>query len=128
MPLRKAHEALNRLALKNPVVVHLDEDKEHLVAERLGAVGIAAARMALPQPDIKHIREKLGVSQREFANCFFLELDTLQNWEQRRYEPDAPARLLLTIIERFPDIVFRALTEDSLPRDDYRHACHVHEG
>jgi DNA-binding transcriptional regulator YiaG len=115
MPLRKAHEALNRLALKNPIVVHLDANKERLVVDGLAALGISAARMAVPNPDIKQIREKLGASQKEFASRFFLEVDTLQNWEQGRNEPDAPTKVLLKIIDVWPEIVYAALTADSSP-------------
>ena len=42
--------------------------------------------------DIKAIREKLGVSQSEFALMIGVSVSTLQNWEQGRRQPDGPAR------------------------------------
>src|ERR1700753_1233706 len=48
MPLRKAHEALNRLALKNSIVVNLEASKERLVVERLPPPGGSARGRGWP--------------------------------------------------------------------------------
>jgi DNA-binding transcriptional regulator YiaG len=105
LSLRKAHDALDRLAKKEAVVVPLDAGDAERTIERLDAVGVAAFELVLPNPDIKKIREKLGLSQREFACRFFLELDTVQNWEQGRHQPDAPTKLLMKVIECCPEVV-----------------------
>jgi putative transcriptional regulator len=49
---------------------------------------------------VKALRERTGLTQREFAAAFHLPLTTLRDWEQRRSVPDAPARALLLAIER----------------------------
>ena len=51
---------------------------------------------------VKALRERMGLTQREFAAAFHLPLTTLRDWEQRRSIPDAPARALLLAIERDP--------------------------
>lgn len=51
---------------------------------------------------VKALRERMGLTQREFAEAFHLPLTTLRDWEQRRSAPDAPARALLLAIERDP--------------------------
>ncbi|MGH6952133.1 MAG: helix-turn-helix domain-containing protein [Vitreimonas sp.] len=51
---------------------------------------------------VKALRERTGMTQREFAEAFHLPLTTLRDWEQRRSVPDAPARALLLAIERDP--------------------------
>lgn len=51
---------------------------------------------------VKALRERMGLTQREFAEAFHLPLTTLRDWEQRRSTPDAPARALLLAIERNP--------------------------
>jgi putative transcriptional regulator len=51
---------------------------------------------------VKALRERMGLTQREFAEAFHLPLTTLRDWEQRRSVPDAPARALLLAIERDP--------------------------
>ncbi|MBK5294220.1 MAG: helix-turn-helix domain-containing protein [Acidobacteriia bacterium] len=62
-----------------------------------------------PIPDVKAIREKLGLSQREFASLYHLSLPTVRDWEQRRYQPDQAARTLLRLIARAPKLVERTL-------------------
>lgn len=60
-------------------------------------------------PDIKAIRGRLKMSQREFALMIGVSLATVQNWEQGRREPVGPARALLCIAERNPRAVVDAL-------------------
>jgi putative transcriptional regulator len=58
---------------------------------------------------VKALRERLGMTQAEFAEAFHLPLTTLRDWEQRRSTPDAPARALLLAIERGPQVMRRLL-------------------
>ena len=59
--------------------------------------------------DIKNIREKLNLSQREFALMIGVSVSTLQNWEQGRRKPEGPARALLKVASENPDAVASAL-------------------
>lgn len=63
-------------------------------------------------PDVRAIRGKLGLSQREFAKRFGFSLRTVQEWEQGRAIPDRPARVLLRVIEISPQAVERAVAAD----------------
>ena len=47
---------------------------------------------------VKVLRQRLGMTQTEFAEAFHLPITTLRDWEQRRSTPDAPARALLLAI------------------------------
>ena len=60
--------------------------------------------------DIKAIREKLDVSQSEFALMIGVSVSTLQNWEQGRRQPDGPARALLKVAAENPEAVAEALS------------------
>ena len=60
--------------------------------------------------DIRKIRESLGLSQSEFALLIGVSVATLQNWEQGRRRPEGPARALLRIVEKHPDVVLDALS------------------
>ena len=53
----------------------------------------------------KRLRERLGLTQEEFADVYRIPVGTLRDWEQRRKIPDAPARAYLTVIERDPQAV-----------------------
>ena len=71
-----------------------DPDAQPLSAERL-------AKMRRV-PRVKALRQRLGVTQAQFAVDFHLPITTLRGWEQGRSTPDAPARALLLAIERVP--------------------------
>jgi putative transcriptional regulator len=59
--------------------------------------------------DVHNIRMRLGLSQEAFAMRFGLPVGTVRDWEQRRRTPEGPARVLLTVIEKEPEAVRRAL-------------------
>jgi putative transcriptional regulator len=97
------------------------KDKRAMVGQRM----IESARQALafaegrenhgcvvhvPEDiDVKAIREKISLSQSEFARLFGLSKRTLEHWEHGRRVPTGPARAFLTVIAREPDAVRRAL-------------------
>lgn len=64
-----------------------------------------------PQARILNVRKRLGLSRRQFAERFHLDPRAIQDWEQGRRTPDRAARVLLTVIEREPEAVLRALTD-----------------
>jgi putative transcriptional regulator len=59
--------------------------------------------------DVRAIREKLKLSQPEFAARFGFTAASVRQWEQGRRRPHGPARVLLTIIAKEPNAVRRAL-------------------
>jgi putative transcriptional regulator len=60
-------------------------------------------------PEIKTVREKLNVSQNEYALMIAVSVRTFQNWEQGRRQPDGQAKALLRIASRNPRAVLDAL-------------------
>lgn len=53
---------------------------------------------------VRLLRNRLKLSQSQFAERYGLPLRTIQNWEQgRRTRPDASGSLLIGLIERDPD-------------------------
>jgi putative transcriptional regulator len=69
----------------------------------------ASRRFIFSPPDIKHVRRSLNVSQAAFSKMIGVSVNTLQNWEQGRREPEGPARALLTVAARNPQAVLAAL-------------------
>ena len=59
------------------------------------------------------VRQRLGISQAEFAARYHVPIGTLRDWEQNRKQPDAPAMAYLRVIAREPDMVARALRRDA---------------
>jgi len=74
---------------------------------------LGPARLVRRGPDVRSLRERLGLSQEEFAERFQISLRTIQEWEQRRRVPEGPALTLLRVIERDPRAVERALAGSS---------------
>ena len=57
------------------------------------------------------LRKRMKLSRRRFADRFGLDARAVQDWEQGRRVPDRAARVLLTVIDRDPEAVVRALAE-----------------
>ncbi|HQZ12799.1 MAG TPA: transcriptional regulator [Devosia sp.] len=60
--------------------------------------------------DVKAIRTRLKLSQVRFAETFGFSVGRVRDWEQKRFAIDAPLRVYLTVIEKEPDAVLRALS------------------
>jgi putative transcriptional regulator len=72
--------------------------------------GAVVREVKVPESiNVQAVRRKLRLSQREFALRFGFSLATVRNWEQGHRTPDGPARVLLTIIDKQPDAVQKAL-------------------
>lgn len=83
--------------------------KEALAFSRGKATG---ARVHIPaEIDVKAMRARLGMTQKEFSDTFKIPVGTLRDWEQGRRAPDQPSRMLLRVIEREPQAARRALKE-----------------
>lgn len=61
--------------------------------------------MSSDSPDVATLRAHFKLSQAKFAALLGISVDTLQNWEQRRRQPDGPAKVLLRVAAAHPDIL-----------------------
>jgi putative transcriptional regulator len=59
--------------------------------------------------EVKKIRDKLHVSQPEFAIMIGVSVATLRNWEQGRTVPEGAAMALLKVAAKKPRAVLEAL-------------------
>jgi putative transcriptional regulator len=60
---------------------------------------------------IRDARERLGLTQEDFAERFRLDLRELRAWEEGRAVPESMARAYLRVIERNPQAVLDALED-----------------
>lgn len=81
---------------------------EEAIAHTRGEATGARVR-EIPRTEVRQVRDRLGLSQAEFASVFGVSIGTVRNWEQHHRQPEGPARVLLTVIEREPAAVIRAL-------------------
>jgi putative transcriptional regulator len=69
---------------------------------------VAAAVHRREPIDVKAIRERVGLSEGEFAASVGVQPSTIRDWEQGIRAPRGPARVLLDIISKNPDVVLQA--------------------
>jgi putative transcriptional regulator len=65
-------------------------------------------------PDPQEIRQRLGLTQREFSGQFQIALGTLRDWEQGARRPDSAAKAYLRVIAADPDAVRRILQTEEI--------------
>lgn len=109
--LRKAHAVVTRLVAGERLPVLLPDAPEPTeIGSTLEHLGVS---VSFPHPpatvDVRAIRAKLGLTQKEFAARFCLDVDSVRNWEQGRYDPDPYTRILLKVIEQHPEAVEEVL-------------------
>ena len=64
-----------------------------------------------PVVNPRRLRDRLGLTQEDFAARYRIPVGTLRDWEQGRKFPDATARAYLTVIDRDPKVVAALLGE-----------------
>jgi len=75
-----------------------------------GEIHLPVRYVEVPESvDVKAIREKVGLSQAEFARRYGMSQRSLQEWEQGRRQPEGAVRAYLVVIDRNPQAVENAL-------------------
>ena len=73
----------------------------------------AKAGVKLYQPqavDVSRLRERLGLTQEQFAARFGFSVATLRHWERGDRSPNGASLVLLNVIDRNPRAVMQALS------------------
>lgn len=65
----------------------------------------ASRSFRFPEPNVRKIREKYGLSQLKFAALMGISVATVRNWEQGRRKPQGAARVLLHVASRHPEAI-----------------------
>ena len=82
------------------------EGLEEAIAWSRGESGkVRVTLLTVPEIDVRKVRRQMGLSQTQFATKFGFPPATLRNWEQGRAAPDAPTRVLLAVIAKYPEAV-----------------------
>jgi len=96
--------------------------KKELFEELLESVKQGAAIMKgkmepsrmfhFPESEVKKLREHYGLSQNKFASLIGISVATLRNWEQGRRKPEGPAKVLLMVAAKHPDVLLELAIVD----------------
>ncbi|NBU84103.1 MAG: helix-turn-helix domain-containing protein [Sphingomonadaceae bacterium] len=81
------------------------EPKVTVTFQEAGNTSARRYRGELPSVDVTAIRQRTGLSQRDFAASIGVPEGTLVNWEQDRRQPSGPAKVLLALLAKKPNLV-----------------------
>ena len=107
-----------RLKADGRLVEILPDGSEHPLADNIEsrARGVDApplvpdTRLAFDTASYaRRIRANVRLTQTQFAESIGVPVETVRNWEQGKREPRGPARALLKVLERVPDVAFSVL-------------------
>ena len=91
---------------KRNIADELIQSLEDIKRWQRGEVKLKSFAVELPKAaDVPQIRKKLGYSQAALATVMGVSVATLRNWEQKRREPQGPARSLLLVAATHPEAV-----------------------
>ena len=80
------------------------------VAYAKGTSDKSRYRVHVPERiDVRAIRDRLDMTQEEFACRFGFSINTLRHWEQGKRQPEGPTRAYLLVIDRAPDVIQKVL-------------------
>jgi DNA-binding transcriptional regulator YiaG len=81
------------------------------LAREMRGTGFHITKPTTDAVDVKALRERLAMSQEQFALRFNLPLGTVVNWEQGRVTPDRAANNYLLVIASNPAVAAEAIEE-----------------
>lgn len=120
--LLKAKRTLEDMMSNGRAVLRLPTvESEAALASELASSGVEAKLVLSDEVDVKAVRERLGLTQEQFALRYGIDIDSVQNWETKRRRPDSAARSYLRVIDRLPDRASEALEVAVAPHDPSRH-------
>ena len=118
-----------RLKADGRIVEILPDGREQALSTRLEAILAQAAphpatdgQAATPAPSdaayARGVRARTKLTQAEFAARIGVPVETVRNWEQGKRSPRGPARALLKVIDKAPDVAFAVLRRDQAQSTD----------
>jgi putative transcriptional regulator len=80
-------------------------------AQAAAAVISASASGAAPHAAYaRNVRARTKLTQAQFAARIGVPIETVRNWEQGKRSPRGPARALLKVLDKAPDVAFAVLS------------------
>jgi putative transcriptional regulator len=122
LSLLRAKRAVEEMVATGRTVIELPKvESQVLLTAELAELGVVARSVASHDVDIRGLRERLNMTQEQFALRFAIDLDTLQNWERKRRKPDKAVQAYLRVIERLPEAASEAQEEIGSPEVSLAH-------
>jgi putative transcriptional regulator len=74
-----------------------------------GSQNREALRKRFKASQLVRLRQRLKLSQAQFAGVMLISVATLQSWEQGRRRPEGPALVLIRVMSKIPETVAKVL-------------------
>ena len=88
------------------LIASLHEVRSHVATGRFAG---RISKVEVEADDVRAVRERSGMTQRQFAAAFGIGLGTLQKWERGERRPSGAAISLLRVMQTNLPAVFAAL-------------------
>jgi putative transcriptional regulator len=107
-----------RLKADGRIVEILPDGSERALPSQLEPAAVQSSRNGRATaingapPDAAYargVRARTKLTQAEFAARIGVPIETVRNWEQGKRSPRGPARALLKVIDKAPDVAFAVL-------------------
>jgi putative transcriptional regulator len=110
-----------RLKADGRIVEILPDGSEQAISSQLAAdiapatastQGVASGNGSAAPADAVYargVRARTKLTQAQFAARIGVPIETVRNWEQGKRSPRGPARALLKVIDKAPDVAFAVL-------------------
>ncbi len=101
-----------RLKADGRIVEILPDGSERAIMTELAPRVVPSMPTNGPAPDAAYargVRARTKLTQAEFAARIGVPIETVRNWEQGKRSPRGPARALLKVIDKAPDVAFAVL-------------------
>lgn len=106
----KTKKQTKKAKRKETVFEGIMQGAREALAFARGEADLSQYRVHVPEDlDVKAIRKATGLTQQDFAVRFGFNLARLRDLEQKRTHPDSAIRAYLTVIQKNPEAVKKAL-------------------
>jgi putative transcriptional regulator len=98
-----------RLKADGRIVEILPDGSERALSNTSGAPAANGFHQDSDAAYAKGVRARTKLTQAEFAARIDVPIETVRNWEQGKRSPRGPARALLKVIDKAPQVAFAVL-------------------
>lgn len=110
MPVLRAKRAIEAMVEHRKAFVYVPKvESLDTLQQELAEAGVRATVLPHAGIDVRALRDRLGMTQEQFAIRYGLEIEAVRNWETGRRTPDTAAQSYLRTIAAIPEEVEAAL-------------------
>src|SRR5262245_52820089 len=99
-----------RLKADGRIVEILPDGRERALSNGFTPHGANGSGQAADAAYARGVRARTKLTQAEFAARIGVPIETVRNWEQGKRSPRGPARALLKVIDKAPQVAFAVLS------------------